>query len=104
MLFDQVLNFLAMGEIIEQVDDFFVFGLAKIGIPTADRDKILGSEAADHFIHFTLELCAGFGSADRDGDNDFTRMQLLERRDRGTHAGTGGEPVVDEDDDLVFEI
>src|SRR6185437_3309310 len=82
----------------EELADFAVSGLGEVVVPLADRIQPGGHEEADNLVGLLGEPLTNRGGCDRDGDNDAGRVALAEGGDGGTHGGTGGESVVDQND------
>jgi hypothetical protein len=69
----------------EQLLYFFVGYLAEDLIRLANRVEWIWPNDHDQFIHCLLQFVAGFYRRGRRGDDDSTRLLLLQRGDRGEH-------------------
>src|SRR5438093_10902276 len=82
--------------LVQQLSNFLVRGLCEILVPCSNATQILRSLAADDFIHFAFKLLARLCCAHWHRNNDAFGISLSECLYRGTHACSGGQPVIDQ--------
>jgi len=80
-----------------------VAGLVEIAVEGSHGSEGLGGSEDDDIVGFTAEFVAGGGGCYRDCDDDLVR-DGTEGANGGAHGGSSGEPIVDEDYGLAFEL
>jgi hypothetical protein len=93
-----------VGGAVEQFTHFFVGGLRKVLVPSADGMEGFGSASAHDLFDFGAELIAGVARANGHRHGYGGGMAQAQRADGGAHARAGGEAVVDENNGVVFEV
>ncbi len=85
------------GEFRQQADDLGIVELVKLAVELAHAIKVGGRGETDDLIDEAAQPAQGVRGGDRNRQDQFVGPPPLQRADRGLHACSGGDPVIDDD-------
>ena len=88
----------------QQRRDLLVGGLAEVLVPEPDRPHRLGGLQAHDLVELALERCDRLWRADRDGQDEPSRVAVAQRSCGRARAAAGRQAVVDEDHRPALDV
>jgi hypothetical protein len=88
---------------LEEFLDFFVGRLCEVDVPLTDGIEIRRLRRTHDVVSDLGETAAGFRRADRHRNNYVLGLQVADRFDRRFHRRSRREPIVHENDRLIFD-
>src|SRR5690242_47890 len=88
---------------LEQLVHLGIVRLLEVLVPETNRVERVRHVEAHDLLHQRGHRCTGLARSHGNGDDDLARTLPAKRGDCGAHRRSGGQAVVDEDDNVILD-